>query len=217
MSDNDRVPSWMKFVGLWGVAAIAALALSWVAVSQVRDRVIQPVTVIPTTIVAARTETPDPTVVVVEPTVGDRPGPALSSSTTSIPRDSGSDESATSSTRAPSASPATTTTTGASQATSTMAPPVTTTTPPPPTTTTAPPANLGTSSHSTPGGSVTISSAPGQVNFVSAIPQAGFTTELRDIGPDRVRVRFVSATTIFEFEAQWDDGRLDIETSEHTP
>lgn len=38
----------MKFAGLWGLAAIAALTLSWVAVSQVRDRVIQPVTVIPT-------------------------------------------------------------------------------------------------------------------------------------------------------------------------
>lgn len=64
---------------------------------------------------------------------------------------------------------------------------------------------------------MTISSAPGEVNFVSAIPQAGFTTELRDIGPDRVRVRFVGVATIFEFEARWDNGRLDIETSEHTP
>ena len=64
---------------------------------------------------------------------------------------------------------------------------------------------------------MTISSAPGEVTFVSAIPQAGFTTELRDTGPERVRVRFVSATTIFEFEAKWDDGQLDVETSEHTP
>ena len=64
---------------------------------------------------------------------------------------------------------------------------------------------------------MTISASPGVVSFVSAIPQAGFTTELRDTGPDRVRVRFVGATTIFEFEARWDDGELDIETSEHTP
>lgn len=64
---------------------------------------------------------------------------------------------------------------------------------------------------------MTISSTSGEVNFVSAIPQAGFTTELRDAGPERVRVRFVGATTVFEFEARWDDGQLDIETSEHTP
>ena len=61
----------MKFVGLWGFAAIAALTLSWVAVSQVRDRVIQPVTVIPTTIVAVGAETTAPTVVVVEPVADD--------------------------------------------------------------------------------------------------------------------------------------------------
>ncbi len=64
---------------------------------------------------------------------------------------------------------------------------------------------------------MTISSSPGAVNFVSAIPQAGFTTELREAGPERVRVRFVGATMIFELEAKWDDGQLDIETSEHTP
>lgn len=64
---------------------------------------------------------------------------------------------------------------------------------------------------------MTISASPGVVAFVSAIPQAGYTTELRDTGPERVRVRFVGSTAIFEFEAKWDDGRLDIETSEHTP
>ncbi len=64
---------------------------------------------------------------------------------------------------------------------------------------------------------MTISSTSGQVQFVSAIPQAGFTTELRDGGPERVRVRFVSATKVFEFEAEWDDGQLEIRTSEHTP
>ena len=207
----------MKFAGLWGLAAIAALTLSWVAVSQVRDRVIQPVTVIPTTMVAAASETTEPTVVIVEPAVDDQPDPDLATSTTAGSVDSTAGQSTTSTTRAPSASPATSSTTVATQMTSTTAPPATTTTTAPPqiTTTTAPSTN--TSSHSTPGGSVTITATPGEVNFISAIPQAGFTTELRDSGPDRVRVRFVSATTIFEFEAEWDDGQLDIETSEHTP
>ncbi len=205
----------MKFVGLWGLAAVAALTLSWVAVSQVRDRVIQPVAVIPTTIVAI--ETIDPTVVVIEPISDDQSVPDLSTTSTSSTEPSAASQSTTSTTRPRSASPSTTSTTATPQTTATTAPPATTTTAPPSqtTTTTAPSAN--TSSHSTPGGSVTISASPGVVSFVSAIPQAGFTTELRDTGPDRVRVRFVGATTIFEFEARWDEGELDIETSEHTP
>ena len=206
------MPSWMKFVGLWGLAAVAALTLSWVAVSQVRDRVIQPVAVIPTTIVAI--ETTDPTVVVIEPISDDQSVPDLSTTSTSSTEPSAASQSTTSTTRPRSASPSTTSTTATPQTTATTAP-TTTTNPPPQTTTTAPSAN--TSSHSTPGGSVTISTSPGVVSFVSAIPQAGFTTELRDTGPDRVRVRFVGATTIFEFEARWDEGELDIETSEHTP
>lgn len=205
----------MKFAGLWGFAAIAALTLSWVAVSQVRDRVIQPVTVIPTTMVALGAETSDPTVVVIEPAAGQQT-PSGSSTTTSIAGVPSPDRSTTSTTRAASASPAVTSTTAITQTTSTVAPATTTTTAPPQTTTTTAPSG-STSSHSTPGGSVTITSTPGEVTFVSAIPQAGFTTELRDVGPERVRVRFVSATTIFEFEAKWDNGQLDIETSEHTP
>lgn len=206
----------MKFAGLWGLAAIAALTLSWVAVSQVRNRVIQPVAVIPTTIAAIDSETPDPTVVVVEPSLDPQNVPG-SSTTTSVTGTPSSDQSTPSTTRASSASPAATSTTAAAQTTSTTAPATTTTTVPPQTTTTTGPAGGGTSSHSTPGGSVTISATTGVVTFVSAIPQAGFTTELRDTGPERVRVRFVSATAIFEFEAKWDNGQLDIETSEHTP
>ena len=64
---------------------------------------------------------------------------------------------------------------------------------------------------------MTISASPGSVNFVSAIPQAGFTTELRETGPEKVRVRFVGATVIYEFEAEWESGELEVETSEHTP
>jgi cytoskeletal protein RodZ len=208
----------MKFAGLWSLAAVAALTLSWVAVSQVRDRVIQPATVIPTTVVAVASDVSDSTVVVVEPAVDDRSGP-FSPSTTSPSEDSASNASSTNSTRPPSAGPASTPTTSTSQTPSTTVPPVTTTTAPlaQTTSTTAPSTNPASSSHSTPGGSVTITSSPGVVTFVSAIPQAGFTTELRDTGPERVRVRFVSATTIFEFEAKWDNGRLDIDTSEHTP
>jgi hypothetical protein len=206
----------MKFAGLWGLAAVAALALSWAAVSQVRDRVIQPVTVIPTTIAVIAAETPDPTIVPIQPAIDPQPDPDLATSTTPADEASGSVTSTTSTTRAPSASSGTSPTTAGPQTTSTTTPSVTTTTAPPETTTTSAPSGT-VSSHSTPGGSVTISSSPGQVDFVSAIPQAGFTTELRDAGPERVRVRFVGATKSFEFEAKWEDGGLEVETSEHTP
>lgn len=212
------MPTWVKFAGLWSLAAIAALALSWVAVSQVRDRVIQPGAVIPTTIVALDADTPDPTVVVVDPEVEERTDAPRSSSTTIRSTTSSDASTTTSTTRAPSASLQTSSTSAPPATTTTTAPSATTTTAAPPTTTTtAPPSNPTTSSYSMPGGSVTISSAPEEVVFVSAIPQAGFTTELRDTGPERVRVRFVSATLVSEFEAEWEDGELEIETSEHTP
>jgi hypothetical protein len=211
----------MKFAALWGLSVIAALALSWVAVSQVRDRVIQPVTVIPTTIVALEAATPDPTVVAVEPEVIDEASDPSTSSSTSSSTTSTTVRapSSTNTTRAPSARPSTTTTTAPPQTTTTTAPPQTTTTTAPPqtTTTTAPTTSLVTSSYSVPGGSVTIKSAPGEVHFVSAIPQPGFTTELRDTGPERVRVRFVSSSLSSEFEAEWDNGELQISAEEHSP
>jgi hypothetical protein len=43
---------------------------------------------------------------------------------------------------------------------------------------------------------------------VSAIPNPGFTTELRDVGHDRERVRFESSTLTPESEAKWEDGEL---------
>ena len=64
---------------------------------------------------------------------------------------------------------------------------------------------------------MTIRSAPEEVRFVSAIPAPGFTTELREQGPDRVRVRFVSASLVSEFEAEWDDGELEISSEDHSP
>lgn len=190
----------MKFAGLWGLATMTALTLSWVAVSQVRDRVIQPVAVVPTTLVASGVETPPPTVIPVEPTV-DQPEPSITATTVSASSSVGS--STTSTTRALSSSTTTTSTT--------VPQPTTTTT----TTTTS--SNFTPSSHSTPGGTVTIETGAGQVRFVSAIPQAGFTTDLRETGPERVRVRFVGTTTTFEFEAEWEDGGLEISTEEDSP
>ncbi len=65
------------------------------------------------------------------------------------------------------------------------------------------------------GGVVTISHVPGTVNFVSAIPQPGFTTEQREIGPAEVRIRFESETHTSDFRARWQDGELEITINEH--
>jgi uncharacterized membrane protein len=202
------MPKSIKFVALWSVSVLAALALSWAAVSQVRNRVIQPVTVIQTTIAAIDVEATQPTLVVVTPQSAPEPvDPSPSAADVTASTAPGGTSVTT---RSPSSSPSTSTTTAPPQTTVTTALA-------PQTTTTIAASALARSSYSVAGGSVTIESAPGEVYFVSAIPQPGFTTELRDVGPERVRVRFASATSVSEFEAKWDDGELDISTDEHSP
>ncbi len=53
------------------------------------------------------------------------------------------------------------------------------------------------------GGVVTIQSAPGLVSLLSATPGAGFSVEIDDPGPDRVKVEFESPTHESKFEARW--------------
>ena len=61
---------------------------------------------------------------------------------------------------------------------------------------------------------MTISHTPGMVTFVTAIPQPGFSTELRDTGPERVRVRFESETHTSDFRAEWEGSELKITQNE---
>ena len=59
------------------------------------------------------------------------------------------------------------------------------------------------------GGSITVRAADGQIALVGeAAPAAGFTAHVYDNGPDRVRVRFESATTESEIRVDLIDGRL---------
>jgi hypothetical protein len=71
-----------------------------------------------------------------------------------------------------------------------------------------------TSSYSLVGGVVTISYSPGVVNFVSAIPQPGYSTEQRETGPTEVRIRFESDDHTSDFRARWQDGELEITENE---
>ena len=202
----------MKLFGGWIFAALIAVAFSWGAVAQVRNRVIQPSIEIPTTVALQpasaavnRTSTSSsPPVIRVEPE-------NVEETTTSVTQPNGD----TPSTAAPPeptepVAGTATTNTGAPATTSTTAPPTTTTQPPVPTTstTTTVPSQTETSSYQLTGGVVTISHSPGIVTFISAIPQPGFSTDPRETGPDRVRIRFESETHTSDFRAEWESGEL---------
>ena len=212
------MPNWIKLAGGWAVAAIVAVAFSWGAVSQVRNRVIQPSIEIPTTVVAgvapsappSTTSTSAPSVIRVEPelvedtvTAVTETGTQTTSTTETPPTTTLQSGGATTTTQAPP------TTSTVAPTTTTSQPPATTTT-----TTTAAPPETQTSSYQLIGGSVTISHAPGLVTFVTAIPQPGFSTDLRETGPDRVRVRFESETHTSDFRAEWEASELKITQNE---
>jgi hypothetical protein len=52
------------------------------------------------------------------------------------------------------------------------------------------------------------------VNFISAVPQPGYSADLSDAGPDRVRVRFEGETGASDFRAEWKSGELQIVMNE---
>ena len=206
------MPKWTKFAVGWATAATIALAFSWGAVAQVRNRVIQPSVEIPTTAALATTTaappevtTSSPRVVTLEPEVVD----STTSTTVSATTEGTQQTTAPTSTTTPSTT-STTTTTAAPATTSTT----TTTQPPATTTTTTAPPQTQTSSYTLLGGVVTISHSPGVVNFVSAIPQPGFSTDPRETGPDRVRIRFESPDHTSDFRAEWEGGELKITQNE---
>ena len=69
---------------------------------------------------------------------------------------------------------------------------------------------LTTKTYQLTGGSVTIS----VVNFKSAVPQSGYSTEVEDNGPERVRVEFEKDEDHSRFEAEWVSGELVISIEE---
>ena len=73
---------------------------------------------------------------------------------------------------------------------------------------------LTTKTYQLTGGSVTISFRPGVVNFKSAVPQSGYSTEVEDNGPERVRVEFEKDEDHSRFEAEWVSGELVISIEE---
>ncbi len=202
-----------RLIAGWLLAAAIAVAFSWGAVAQVRNRVIQPSVVIPTTQLAAQLEatsttTAAPRVVRVEPET-DGTTTSTIGATPTTPNTTNPPQQTAPSTTTTTVPTSTTTSTTLPAATTTTVPPTTTST----TTTTAPPVTQ-TASYSLVGGVVTISYSPGVVNFVSAIPQPGFSTDTRETGPDEVRIRFEGDEHTSDFRARWQAGELEITQSE---
>jgi hypothetical protein len=56
------------------------------------------------------------------------------------------------------------------------------------------------------GGLVIVSYRTDEVRLESVTPSAGFTYEINDSGPDRVRVRFESGDRRVEIEVRWENG-----------
>jgi len=187
-----------KLVGVWVLAAVIAMAFSWGAVAGVRNQVLPAPIQIPPTLAQPASTAADTTTTIAGETVVPVEPETLDSLVTSTTADLNA--AGSTSTTAPSA--------GTSTTTASQAPPVSTTT-----TSVASEASE-TSSHQLEGGIVTISHSPGIVNFISAVPQPGYSADLSDAGPDRVRVRFEGESGASDFRAEWKSGELQIVINE---
>jgi hypothetical protein len=72
----------------------------------------------------------------------------------------------------------------------------------------------GTATIPSTGGTVTVSYANGQVYLQGASPAIGFSAEVKDQGPDEVRVEFRSEGLKVDVRARWEAGGLVTSVSE---
>lgn len=66
----------------------------------------------------------------------------------------------------------------------------------------------------TTGGVVVLRYRTGEVELQAATPAPGFSVEVDDAGPPRIRVEFESDLTDVRVEARWEDGSLDIDVDD---
>ena len=158
----------LALAGLWAAATVVAVLVVWTGVRVVADDVTEPL----------------PLATGAAPVATDEPAPPAGTSPTTVP---GAGPSAT--TSPTTAAPATATTTAPPAVPSTS----TTTARPPTTPGTAPPPAASESWTRTAtgrGGTVTVRFTATTVELVVATPASGYTVEVDDAGPDRVRVSF---------------------------
>lgn len=173
---------WGLFV-VWVVATVAVTVAAWRVVlaadAQVSDRP-------PTQLVAVPSTAARPTITVPESSttslVLDPEAPTTTTTSTSVPDD------ATSSTTS------TTESVGSSSSTSTT--------------------SIGaivayqTERIPTSGGSVWVEYRPGEVRFVTAVPNLGWSWELRREDPDNIEVTFSRGDSEIRVRARWNDGEF---------
>lgn len=58
---------------------------------------------------------------------------------------------------------------------------------------------------------MTVSYSNGDVFFEGASPAIGYSAEIEDTGPDKVRVDFEGEDDEVSVRVEWKDGKLDIE------
>jgi len=181
----------MRYVLGWvTVTAVVTLA-AWQVVGAAQEQVGE----VPTAPLVAVSAAPQ------ETSSTDSTGPAGSGvpdqSTTSTTRPSGSASGSTTSTTRPSGQP----TTPTSSTTST-------------TSTTQASLPSGSATIPSPGGTVTVSYSGGEVYLVGAAPANGFAAEVKNQGPQEVRVEFRSDTLKVDVRARWESGGLVTTVSE---
>jgi hypothetical protein len=67
----------------------------------------------------------------------------------------------------------------------------------------------------TDGGTVVFSHRPYEVDLQTATPASGFGVEIDDAGPEKLRVEFKNDSIEYRVEAEWIDGSLVVEVTEH--
>jgi hypothetical protein len=114
--------------------------------------------------------------------------------------------SSTSNAIATSPPPDTTSLTSASTTTAATSPSPSTSTPP----STEAAAEWSVRTVNSAGGTVVVRHRPGEVELQAATPASGFSVEIDDNGPDRVRVEFEADDADIRVEVRWRNGELEI-------
>ena len=68
---------------------------------------------------------------------------------------------------------------------------------------TSPPTEWETTTLNSGGGSIIVSYRPSEVRLESVAPLAGFSFEIDDQGPDRIRVEFMGEDVTYTLQAEW--------------
>lgn len=175
-----------RMAAAWVVAVAVATVLTWQIVGLADSQVGEaPIAVAPS-LATSLSGSPSTTTGPASPSTTGDPAPTTAPST-----DPTSQTSATTSTTASSTSPSTSSTSP-----------------------TSPDESWSLRTITTAGGVVVVRYRTGETLLQAATPTPGFSVEVDDAGPDRVRVDFESESSDFRVEARWGDGALVVDVDD---